>query len=81
MESIVPTEDTIAAIASAISMGKGGVAVIRVSGRESINSCKKIVRTKSKNAWKSNRVFHGFIQGNRQNEFIEGFNFSNEISK
>ena len=33
MDSIVTTEDTIAAIASAISIGKGGVAIIRVSGK------------------------------------------------
>ena len=51
MESIVTTEDTIAAIASAISIGNGGVAVIRVSGEESINCFKKIITTKSKYAW------------------------------
>ena len=62
MNSIVTTGDTIAAIASAISIGKGGVAIIRVSGKDSINSCKKIVQTKSKYAWESHRVFHGFIQ-------------------
>ena len=50
MDSIVTTEDTIAAIASAISIGKGGVAIIRVSGKDAINSCKKIVQTKSKYA-------------------------------
>ena len=60
MSSIIPTQDTIAAIASAISIGKGGIAIIRVSGSEAINSCRKIVKTKSKNAWRSNRVFHGF---------------------
>jgi len=41
MDSIVTTEDTIAAIASAISIGQGGVAIIRVSGKDAINSCKK----------------------------------------
>ena len=71
MDSIVTTEDTIAAIASAISIGKGGVAIIRVSGKDSINSCKKIVQTKSKHAWESHRVFHGFIQENKQNRFID----------
>ena len=71
MESIVPTEDTIAAIASAISLGKGGIAVIRVSGKEAINSCKNIVKTKSKYAWESNRVFHGFIKDNLENKFID----------
>ncbi len=71
MDPIITTEDTIAAIASAISIGKGGVAIIRVSGKDAINSCKKIVQTKSKYAWKSHRVFHGFIQDSKQNKFID----------
>ena len=71
MDSILPTEDTIAAIASAISIGNGGVAVIRVSGKESINSCKKIVRTKSKYAWESHRVFHAFIEDKFENKLID----------
>ncbi len=71
MDSIVTTEDTIAAIASAISIGKGGVAIIKVSGKDSINSCKRIVKTKSKYAWESHRIFHGFIQENKQNKFID----------
>ena len=71
MNSHVATEDTIAAIASAISIGSGGVAIIRVSGEDSIESCKKIVRTKSKNAWESHRVFHGFIKDNSANKLID----------
>ena len=71
MKSIIDTEDTIAAIASAISLGKGGIAVIRVSGEEAINSCKNIVETKSKYAWESHRVFHGFIKDNLENKFID----------
>ncbi len=71
MESIITTEDTIAAIASAISLGKGGIAVIRVSGKEAINSCKNIVKTKSKFAWKNNRIFHGYIKDNLENKLID----------
>ncbi len=71
MESIINNEDTIAAIASAISLGKGGIAVIRVSGKEAINSCKNIVETKSKYAWDSHRVFHGFIKDNLENKLID----------
>ncbi len=71
MESFVYTEDTIAAIASAISLGKGGIAVIRVSGKEAIKSCKNIVETKSKYAWESHRVFHGFIKDNSENKYID----------
>ena len=71
MESIVPTEDTIAAIASAISLGKGGIAVIRVSGAKAIKCCKNIVETKSKIAWESHRVFHGYVKDNLTNKFID----------
>ena len=71
MDSIFPTQDTIAAIASAISVGIGGVAVIRVSGKESINACKKIVKTKSKFAWETHRVFHGFVNDNYDNKLID----------
>ncbi len=71
MDPIVTTEDTIAAIASAISIGNGGVAIIRVSGNEAINSCKNIVRTKSKYAWESHRVFHGFIENKSENKLID----------
>ena len=71
MESIVSNEDTIAAIASAISLGKGGIAIIRISGKEAINSCKKIVETKSKYAWESHRVFHGFIKDNYEKKIID----------
>jgi len=71
MDSIVTTEDTIAAIASAITLGKGGIAVIRISGKESIIACKNIVETKSKYAWESHRVFHGFIKDNFKNKLID----------
>ena len=71
MESVFTTEDTIAAVATALSIGKGGIAVIRVSGQEAINCCRNIVETKSKQAWKSHRVFHGFIKDNLENKFID----------
>ena len=65
MVSMISKEDTIAAITTAISIGKGGVAIIRVSGPEAINSCKKIVTSKAKSAWQNHRVFHGFIKDNK----------------
>ena len=62
MNNIEPTQDTIAAIATAINVGYGGVALIRISGTNSIESCKNIVETKSKLAWQSHRVFHGYVK-------------------
>ena len=71
MSTIIPLDDTIAAIASAITLGKGGIAVIRVSGTEAINSCKKIVQTKSKKAWESNRVFHGYAKDIENEKLVD----------
>ena len=53
MNSIITMEDTIAAIATAINIGEGGIAVIRISGADSIQICKTVIETKSKLAWKS----------------------------
>ena len=71
MSTIIPLDDTIAAIASAITLGKGGIAVIRVSGPDAINACRKIVQTKSKKAWESNRVFHGYAKDLENEKLID----------
>ena len=62
MDPIITTEDTIAAIATAINIGEGGIAVIRISGSDSIQISKQIIETNSKIAWKSHRVFHGYVK-------------------
>ncbi len=71
MSTIIPLDDTIAAIASAITLGKGGIAVIRVSGPDAINSCRKIVQTKSKKAWESNRVFYGYAKDIENEKLVD----------
>ena len=71
MNSIIPTVDTIAAISSAIAFGRGGVAVIRVSGSEAIDQCKTIVKSKAKYAWESHRIFHGFIRDPNEKKLID----------
>ena len=71
MNSIIAMEDTIAAIATAINIGEGGIAVIRISGADSIQVCKKIIETKSKHAWKSHRVFHGFAKDIFENKYLD----------
>ena len=67
----MPLDDTIAAIATAITLGKGGIAVIRISGPNAINSCKRIVQTKSKKAWESNRVFHGYAKDIENKKLVD----------
>ena len=71
MNSIIAMEDTIAAIATAINIGEGGIAVIRISGADSIQVCKKIIETKSKHAWESHRVFHGFAKDIFENKYLD----------
>ncbi len=71
MNSIITTEDTIAAIATAINIGEGGIAVIRISGADSIQICKTIIETKSKFAWKTHRVFHGFAKDISENKYLD----------
>ena len=71
MDSIKTTGDTIAAIASAINIGHGGVAIIRISGKNAINASKKIIETKSKFAWQTNRVFHGYVKDHVEEILID----------
>jgi len=71
MSTIIPLDDTIAAIASAITLGKGGIAVIRVSGPDAISACKSIVQTKSKKAWVANRVFHGYAKDLENEKLVD----------
>jgi len=71
MSSIISLDDTVAAIATAITLGKGGIAVIRVSGPDAINSCKRIVQTKSKKAWEANRVFHGYAKDIESKKIVD----------
>ncbi len=71
MSPIIPLDDTIAAIASAITLGKGGIAVIRVSGPDAINACRRIVQTKSNKAWEANRVFHGYAKDLESEKLVD----------
>ena len=59
MNLISPTEETIAAIASAVSPGQGGIAVIRVSGQSAIEACKAIVNIPKNQVWGSHTILYG----------------------
>ena len=71
MDSIIPEEETIAAVSSSIASGKGGIAIIRISGADAISICQNIIETKSKYAWKTHRVFHGYVKDNELNKIID----------
>ncbi len=67
----LPTEETIAAIATAISAGQGGVAVIRISGPDALAVGQSIVSTPTKQNWKSHTVLYGHVMNEQSNEHLD----------
>ncbi len=59
MNSTFPTDETIAAIASAVTAGHGGIAVIRISGKSAQIACKRILKIPGNQIWSSHRVLYG----------------------
>ncbi len=54
-------EETIAAIATAIASGQGGIAVVRVSGPKAIQTAQKVVLTPGSQIWESHRLLYGHV--------------------
>ena len=71
MNSFSPTEDTIAAIATAVSPGQGSIAVIRVSGSSAIEISKNIVHIPGMHHWSTHKVLYGYITDANQKEYID----------
>ncbi len=71
MTMTFPTEETIAAIATAIAAGQGGIAVIRISGPEALAVGKNIVSIPGKKLWDSHRVCYGHVMNKQNNAFID----------
>ena len=68
----LPTEETIAAIATAISPGQGGIAVVRISGPKALSIGKNIVYIAGKKpAWSSHTVLYGYVMNEENNEQID----------
>ena len=61
MNSFSPTEDTIAAIATAVSPGQGSIAVIRISGSSAIEITKTIVHIPGTHDWSTHKVLYGYV--------------------
>ena len=57
----LPTEETIAAIATAVSAGQGGIAIIRISGPLAQEIGGKIVRIPGNQIWESHKVLYGQV--------------------
>ncbi len=71
MNSFSPTEDTIAAIATAVSPGQGSIAVIRISGSLAIEITKTIVHIPGKHDWSSHKVLYGHVTEANQTIYID----------
>ena len=66
-----PTEETIAAISTAIAPGEGGIAVIRISGPDAIKAGKSIISIKGNNDWESHRILYGHVMDKTQRKKID----------
>ena len=62
MSGIVPDQMlTIAAIATAVAPGQGGIAVIRLSGPKAVNAVAAITVIPGQQEWESHRILYGHV--------------------
>ncbi len=61
MSLTFPTEETIAAIASAISPGEGAIAIVKVSGPLAKQVVSSIVQIPGKQVWESHSILYGYV--------------------
>ena len=66
-----PSEDTIAAIATAVSPGQGSIAVVRVSGPLAVDVSKKIIRIPGDQKWATHKVLYGHVLEKNNEKYID----------
>ncbi len=66
-----PKEETIAAIATAVAPGHGGIAVIRISGSAAEEVGKDVVSTPGQQHWTSHTVLYGHVIDEESKEHID----------
>ena len=66
-----PTEETIAAIASAVAPGQGGIAVIRISGAFSKKAALSIVNIPGNQKWESHKILYGNVLDQKTKAHID----------
>ncbi len=71
MNMALPTEETIAAVATAVAAGQGGIAVIRISGPAAISVSKSIVSVPGEQPWESHTVLYGYVLDSQSNRQID----------
>ncbi len=61
MNLVSPTEETIAAIASAVAPGHGAIAIIKISGPSAKTVVKSIVNISTNQSWNSHKILYGHV--------------------
>ena len=64
-------EETIAAIATAVAAGQGGIAIIRVSGSFAQESVKEILSIPGKQIWESHKIIYGYVMDEKRERQID----------
>ncbi len=64
-------QETIAAIATAVAPGQGGIAVVRVSGELAESVGRSVVKISGKQIWESHRVLYGHVMDGKGKERID----------
>ena len=63
--------DTIAAVATAVAAGQGGIAVIRLSGPQAQAAVRAVTRIPGHQRWESHRVLYGHVLATDGEELID----------
>tara|TARA_Y100001968_G_scaffold332299_1_gene389926 strand:+ start:14317 stop:15684 length:1368 start_codon:yes stop_codon:yes gene_type:complete len=71
MDLNFPTDETIAAIATAISAGKGGIAIVRISGPLAQQIGQEIIQISGTQDWDSHKVLYGHVMDKANKEVID----------
>ena len=71
MNSLFHTDETIAAIATAIAAGNGGIAVIRISGKFAKESSQNILEIPGEQVWESHKILYGYIKDQKNESKID----------
>ncbi len=71
MTTALATDETIAAIATAIAAGQGGIAIIRISGPEAVVVGKSVVTISGNKKWDSHTVLYGHVIDTKNKTHID----------
>ncbi len=64
-------DETIAAIATAVAAGQGGIAVIRISGSKAQQIGEEIIQLGGTQKWTSHKILYGHVMGTEGDEHID----------